>query len=103
MHLLMIAGITSVSIAVIGIALPVILHVQFRLRLKRQYPEIHKNMFPRGSIGWNGGKELEQSIYDSEDSKLIKLYKAANMAPAITFICFALVICTIILVSKLSN
>jgi hypothetical protein len=96
-------GVTGITIVVAGIAITAISNWQFRTRLKLNYPEIHSKMFPKGSIGWTGGKELEKSIYDSEDTKLIKLYKTSNMAPAIAFICFAVSVGFIILISKLSK
>jgi hypothetical protein len=101
MYLGFIAGVTGIAIVVAGIAMTAISNWQFRARLKLHHPEIHNQMFPKGTIGWTGGKELERSIYDSEDTKLIKLYKTSNMAPAITFICFAVVVGIFILISKL--
>ncbi len=103
MYLGFFVGVTGIAIVAAGIAITAISYWQFRTRLKLHHPEIHNQMFPNGSIGWTGGKKLEWSIYDSEDTKLIKLYKISNMAPAIAFICFAVVVGIFILISKLNK
>ena len=103
MYLGFFVGVTRGAIVVAGIAITAIYYWQFRMRLKVHHPEIHKKMFPKGAIGWSGGKELETSIYESEDTKLIKLYKTSNKAPAIAFVCFAIVVGAFILISKLNK
>lgn len=103
MYLGLFFGVTGIAIVVAGVAITAVTSFQFRTRLKLHHPEIHKEMFPKGSIGWTGGKKLEKSIYDSKDTKLIKLYKTSNMTPAIAFICFAGAVGLFILISNLSK
>ncbi|ACH38506.2 MAG: hypothetical protein ACD_55C00138G0003 [uncultured bacterium] len=71
-----------------------------RTRLKRHYQDIYQRMFPKGPIGWLGGKDVEQLIYCSQDNTLVRLYKISKLAPVIGLIAFAVSVVAFIVLSS---
>lgn len=95
-----IVGITGIAVAAAGTLLSAFFKYLFRSRLKRHHQDIYQRMFPTGSIGWLCGKDLEKSIYDSQDSTLVRLYKTSKLAPVIGLIAFALCVIAFIILSS---